>query len=312
MCLYGDLEVGVKEQVAEFGVLVVGFFDLAQKCAADYAAAPPHEGYAAIVQIPAVGLCGCAHEGIALCVGYYLGGEQRLPYGLDELFFVPIELRYIPSELLRGDYPLFLHGGEAAGEYRLAYEGQRHALVQRGYAGPLACALLACGIQYLFNDGAAVGILVGEYVAGYLDEVRVKLRLVPLFEYLVHLVVAHPEQVPHEVVRFADELHIAVLYAVMYHLYEVARAVFSNPVAAGGVVLYLCADGLEYGLYVWPCGRGAAGHHAGAFQCAFFSAGNACAYVQLALGFHIRGAAYGIRKVAVASIYEYVAVIQEG
>ena len=138
MCLYGGLEVGVKEQVAEFGVLVVGFFDLAQKCAADYAAAPPHEGYAAVVQIPAVGLCRRAHKGIALRVGDDLGGIQSLADIFDKSGLVAGNGMIGSGEELAGFHTLALHGGEAAGEYRLAYEGQRHALVQRGDACPLA------------------------------------------------------------------------------------------------------------------------------------------------------------------------------
>ena len=42
----------------------------------------------------------------------------------------------------------------------------------------------------------------------------------------------HAEGVPHQVVGLADELHVAVLDAVVDHLDEVAGAVLADPVAA--------------------------------------------------------------------------------
>ena len=81
----------------------------------------------------------------------------------------------------------------------------------------------------------------------------------------MHLIVGHPKKVTHELVRFADELHIAVLNAVMHHLDEVSCAILADPVAARRAVLDLGADGLKNGLHILPRGGTAAGHHAGTF-----------------------------------------------
>jgi hypothetical protein len=64
-------------------------------------------------------------------------------------------------------------------------------------------------------------------------------------------------------------------------------------------------------LYVRPCGRTAAGHHAGAFQSAFLAAGHAGADVEKALRLDIRGAANGVGEVTVAAVDENVARLQQ-
>ena len=216
----------------------------------------------------------------------------------------------LPVEDLSGFHPLLLHGGQAPSEDRLADEGQRHALVQGRDAGPLAGALLACGVPDVLHQGRAVLVLEAQDVPGDLDQVGVQLRLVPLGKDLMHLLVGEAQQVPHELVGFADELHVAVLDAVVDHLHEVARAVL--PVAAGGAVLHLGADGLEDGLHIGPGRGGAAGHHGGALQSALFAAGHAGADVELALRFHVLRPPDGVGEVAVAAVDQDVPVLEEG
>ena len=79
------LEEGIEHQVRELRVLVEGFFDFAQEHAADDAAAAPHEGDAAVVQVPFVLFRGGAHEHVALGVGDDLGGVEGLADVFDEL-----------------------------------------------------------------------------------------------------------------------------------------------------------------------------------------------------------------------------------
>ena len=187
-----------------------------------------------------------------------------------------------------------------------ADQRQRHALVQRGDGRPLAGALLAGGVQNLVNQRLAVGILLGKNVGGNLDQIAVEHALVPLLEHLVHFVRGHAEVIAHQLVGFADQLHIAVLDAVVNHLHEVTRAVFANPVAAG-LAVHVRADGLEDGLDIRPRLGRAAGHHARALQRALFAAGNAGADVVQTLALHVRGAAGGVREVAVAAVDDDVA-----
>ena len=78
-----------------------------------------------------------------------------------------------------------------------------------------------------------------------------------------------------QVVGLADELHVAVLDAVVHHLDVVARAILADPVAAGRAVFDLGGDGLEDLLHVRPRCRISAGHDGRAAARAFFAAGNA-------------------------------------
>ena len=137
---------------------------------------------------------------------------------------------------------------------------------------------MAGGIENFFNERLAVGILVAEDIAGDFNEIRIERAGVPFGEDGVHFVGAHAEAGFHQIVRFADELHVAVLDAVVDHLHVMARAIGTDPVAAGGVVIHLGGDGLENFLHVRPRGRGAAGHNGGADARTFFAAGNAGAH----------------------------------
>ena len=85
-------------------------------------------------------------------------------------------------------------------------------------------------------------------------------------------------------VRFADELHVPVLDAVVHHLDKVPGSGPPNPVAAG-LVAGLGADGLEDGLDVRPGLGVAAGHQAWAVARPFLAAGDTAAHVKDALLF---------------------------
>ena len=159
------LEIRIKQEVRQLRVIIIRFLDLAQENAADDAAAAPHERDAAVVEVPAVGLCRRAHEGVALCVGDDLGGIQRLTDGLDHLGLVAGEGRDRAGVFLRRFDALCLHRRQAAREHSFADERQRDAFIQRRDARPLARALLTGGVEDLFYDGLTVGVLVRENIA---------------------------------------------------------------------------------------------------------------------------------------------------
>ena len=111
---------------------------------------------------------------------------------------------------------------------------------------------MAGGVEDLLDERLAVGVLEAEDVASDLNEVGVELALVPLGKNLVHLIGAHAQAGLHQVIGFADELHVAVFDAVVDHLDVVARAVFAHPIAAGHPVIDLGGDLLEDVLHVGP------------------------------------------------------------
>ena len=89
---------------------------------------------------------------------------------------------------------------------------------------------------------------------------RRRRAFVPLGEDRRHLVAAHPEGGLHQLVRLADQLHVAVLDAVVHHLDVVAGAAAADPLAARLVALArLRGDRLEDLLDVRPRRRAAGG-----------------------------------------------------
>lgn len=46
--------------------------------------------------------------------------------------------------------------------------------------------------------------------------------------HLCHLIMIHTQHIFHQVVGFTDQLHVAVLNAVMDHLYKVSRTLVTN------------------------------------------------------------------------------------
>lgn len=111
--LHNALEIWVEQQVGQGGVIVKGFLYLAEENAPDNAAASPHKGDAAVVEIPIICLCGRAHEGVALSVGNYLRRKECVFDIVDELLPVAAEFGLRAVKHLGGADPLLFHGAQA-------------------------------------------------------------------------------------------------------------------------------------------------------------------------------------------------------
>ena len=125
-------EIGVEQEVRQLGVAVERFLDLAQERAADDAAAAPHQGHAALVDLPLRLAPHGIHEGESLGVGDDLAGVEGVLDGVDVGLLV--ELRPVsvgPLSILDGGDALVLLGRQAAGEDGLGDQGQGHAQVAR-------------------------------------------------------------------------------------------------------------------------------------------------------------------------------------
>ena len=153
---------------------------------------------------------------------------------------------------------------------------------------------MASGIEDFFDERFAVFILVAEDVAGDFDQVGVEVTFVPFLEHGVHFIGAHAEAVFHEIVGFADQLHVAVLNTVVHHFDIMPGAIGAHPITAGSSILNFGGDSLENIFHIRPGCFGTAGHDGGASAGAFFSAGNAGADEMKAARFHIFGAAYAV------------------
>ena len=215
-----------------------------------------------------------------------------------------------PGQLRRCAEPGVAQGREAAGVNGLGHQRAGHAQVEGQLAHPLARALGPGRV----HDGvdqvsARLGIADAEDIAGDLDEVAVQLAVVPIVEDLVEFVVGQAQGVLEDPVGLADQLHVAVLDAVVDHLHVMAGAAGADPFAAGNVVVRpdLGRDRLEDRLDQRPGLFAAAGHDAGPLQRAFLAAGDAGADEQQALRFDILRAAFGVVKIGVAAVDDHVA-----
>ena len=71
-------------------------------------------------------------------------------------------------------------------------------------------------------------------------------------------------------VRFGNQLHVAVFDPVMHHFDKMPGAVFADPVAARGTVFDFGGNALKNVLDVGPGGRRAARHDGGPLPGASF------------------------------------------
>ena len=163
------------------------------------------------------------------------------------------------------------------------------------------------GIENFVHERQSVLIFKRENVAGDFNQVAVQFALIPRREHVAHLVRRHAEQRPHQIVGFANQLHVAVFDAVMRHFDEMPRAVFAHPIAAGRAVFDFGGDGLKNRLDMRPRGRRAARHERRAAQRALFAAGHARADVQQPLAFDEACAADRVREMRIAAVNDDVA-----
>jgi hypothetical protein len=161
----------------------------------------------------------------------------------------------------------------------------------------------------------ALCITVSQDVAGDLDEVRFQDARIPPPEDGAHRVVAQSQALFHELIGFGDDLHVAILDAVVHHFDEVAGAVFTHPVAAGHAERIPLGDPrrdrLEDRLDVRP-GRGrAAGHQGWPMPRALLAAGDAAADIEQPLRLDISRPANRVLVVGVAAVDDNVARFQQ-
>lgn len=103
-------------------------------------------------------------------------------------------------------------------------------MVQCGNGRPLSGSLLSSGVPDTLQQVTFL-VLVVQNVTSDFDEERIQHSLVPFVELLGHFLLGHTER-QHEVIGFANQLHITVLDTVVDHLDKVAGTSFADPLAA--------------------------------------------------------------------------------
>ena len=153
----------------------------------------------------------------------------------------PAMARLGTLQLLGGRDALIFQGGDAAGKNRLGNERDGNAQFAGTDHGPFAGALLAGGVEDFVHQRLAVGVFESQNVGRRSRSGR---NPAP---FLFHsaktgcisaAVMPRPSFIN---VGLANQLHVAVLDAVMDHFDIMAGAVFAHPVAAGTFAVFTLA-----------------------------------------------------------------------
>ena len=121
---------------------------------------------------------------------------------------------------------------------------------------------------------------------------------------------SRPSDVLQDGVGFADQLHVAVLDAVVHHLDVMAGAVRAH-VAAARFAIDLRGDLAKDRRDDFPGFARSAGHERRTFERAFFAAGNAAADEMNSFSFQILAAALRIGEKRIAAVDDDVAFFEQ-
>ena len=156
---------------------------------------------------------------------------------------------------------------------------------------------------------AGLGILVVQNLSGDLDQVGVKVALVPFSEHVANLLGIHAESTAQNVIRLTNHLHIRILDAVMHHLDEVAGAIGTD-VGHARLAVHLGGDGFQNRPQGLPGFHGAAGHQGRAVERALLAAGYAAAHEVEALSAYFLLTLDGVLEEGVATVDDDVSRLE--
>ena len=171
---------------------------------------------------------------------------------------------------------------------------------------------LICEAYQLMKDGLGMSAdemhhVFADWYKGDLDQVRFEFALIPFRKDMMHVVRNHAQAVFHQLIRFANELHVAVFDSVVDHLHVMAGAVFAHPITARRAVLDFGGNGLKDRFDMRPGRRRTARHDGWPVPRTFFATRNACADVKQPFGLHISRAATGVVEQRIPAIDDDVA-----
>ena len=309
------LEVRVEQQGGRRVIALEGLGDtVEQELGTNNATATPNTGHLGQVDIPAVFLGSILNLVQTLRVGHHLGGEQRLAHVLNEcglVFASQIDgLVRAGQAFLLSILTQLAMGGKRTSEHCLADCGHRRTELQTGLHSPGTGALHAGVIHdHVHERLAGLGVLVVQNLSGDLDEVGVKVALVPLLEHIADLLGVHAESTAQNVVSLANHLHIGVFDAVVHHLDEVAGTIGAD-VGHARLTVHLGGDGLEDRAQGLPGFRSATGHQGRAVERALLATRHAAAHEVEALGAHFLLTLDGVLEEGVAAVDDDVARLE--
>ncbi len=304
------LEERSKHEVAQFRIAAIGIGDVVEESGANDATAAPDGGDFSEVEVPVfLGTHGF-DEVEALGVGNDFRCEESIVHFFHQRSFVAGDIRHGALQLGAGGHAFFLHRGKDAGFHGGVDGGDDDGVFHGVHDGPLACAFLAGGVENDIDESlAGLGVVLFENFRGDLDQVAFKVAVVPIGKDLAEF--RSGEACGFEdVVSLADELHVAVLDAIVDHLHVVTRAAGTD-VGDAGLAIDFGGNRFENGLHDVPGGKRAAGHDGGAFARTFFTTGNAGADETQAFFREVGITALGIGVEGVAAIDDDIALVEK-
>ena len=304
------LEERCEHQVVERGVFAVGIGDAVQEARADDAAAAPDGGDLREVEIPVLFLAHRGDEVEALGVGNDLRSVECVVDFFHERGLLRRDFRLRSLQLLAGCDAAVLHRGKDA-SFDCGVDGRDDdGVFDRIHDRPLAGAFLAGGVEdYIDEWLAGFRIDLLENFGGDLDQVALEIACVPIAEDAAKFGGAEACGLE-DVVGFADELHVAVLDAVVDHLHIVTCAAGAD-VGDARFAVHFGGDAFEDRLHHIPGRSRSAGHDRGAFARAFLTAGNAGTDEAEAEVAEPLVAALGVGVKRVAAIDDDVALVEQ-
>ena len=114
-----------------------------------------------------------------------------------------------------------------------------------------------------------------------------------------------------QIVGFGDQLHVAILNAVVHHLDVMPRATGAN-VGYTGAIIYLSCNFRDNRLHRFIGRRCASWHQARAIECPIFATANAHAHEAQVDGFQFFDPPFGVGVERVAPVDNHVALIEQG
>ena len=303
-------EEGREHQVAELRIAAIGIGDVVEETSTDDAATAPDGSDFSEVETPVfLGTHGF-DEVEALGVGNDFRGEQGIVYFFDECSFFSGDAGGGALQFGTGGDAFVFHRGKDAG-FDSGVDGRDHDGVFDGVEdGPFAGAFLACGIEDQVNEGlASLGIVLFENLGGDLDQVALEVAVVPIGENLSQFCWGEAG-VFEDVVGFANQLHVAILDAVVDH-FDVVASTTGADVCHARFAFGRGSDRFKNRLHDLPGGSGTAGHDGRSFAGTFFATRNAGTDETQAFFGEVSVATLGSFVVGIATIDDDVALIEK-